>query len=416
MSDRIPDDSAKRGHLATPRSPSPLPPELAPPYFTHVPPLPSAPWQWAVVALTLPYFPVIVALLFGLRRLPSSVRLADDACVPVTVLVSARNEERDLPRCIASLFALDYPAGKLQVVLVDDQSSDATGAIVDAAAAGHGHLVALHTSALPSNGLEAKARGIAHGFTRATGDWVLITDADAAVHPLWIRHMLGRVTPHTGMTGGTVVVDADGMIGTLERISWGYTQLFSLGMAGWGLPFVCLGPNMAIRRSVYEEAGGLERADFRVAEDLALFTMVARRKMEVQCYADAETTAQLRPVPSARHLISQQRRWLGGGGAQGWLYLIPLAAAFGWGFGLAAYTLGGWLLDWRWWLAFVAAKSAVDAVVLFVQQRRLSLPHHVRYLWVLELYTAFIFFVLPPSFLFSRKIRWMGDGYAITYR
>jgi hypothetical protein len=39
----------------------------------------------------------------------------------------------------------------------------------------------------------------------------------------------------------------------------------------------------------------------------------------------------------------------------------------------------------------------------------------VRYLWVLEAYTAFIFFVLPPSFLFSRKIRWMGDGYAVTY-
>jgi cellulose synthase/poly-beta-1,6-N-acetylglucosamine synthase-like glycosyltransferase len=366
-------------------------------------------------AVTLPYFPVVLALLAGVRRLRRSVRLADAACGPVTVLVSARNEERDLPRCIASLLALDYPAGKLQIVLVDDHSTDATGAIIDAAAAQTAHVLALHSAALQPNGLEAKARGIAYGFTRSTGEWVLITDADAVVHPQWVRHMLGRVTPRTGMTGGTVVVDANGAIGTIERISWGYTQTFSLGIAGWGLPFVCLGPNMAIRRSVYEEAGGLEHADFRVAEDLALFTMVARRKLEVQCYADEETTAQLRPVPSARHLISQQRRWLGGGGAQGWLYLLPLAAAFCWGFGIAAYELGGWLLDWRWWLAFVAAKSAIDGIWLLVQQRRLALRHHVRYLWVLEAYTAFIFFVLPPSFLFSRKIRWMGDGYAVTY-
>lgn len=379
-------------------------------------PVPAAWWQWTAVVLTVPYFPVIAALLVGVRRLPRSVRLENAACMPVSVIVSARNEERDLPRCIAALLALDYPAGKLQVILVDDRSDDATGAIVDAAAARHPHVVALHTADLPPNGLEAKARGVAHGFTRATGEWVFVTDADTAVHPLWIRHMLGRATPRTGMTGGTVVVDAEGAIGTIERISWGYTQLFSLGIAGWGLPFVCLGPNMAIRRSVYVEAGGLERAAFRVAEDLALFTMVARRKMDVQCYADPETTAHLRPVPSARHLISQQRRWLGGGAAQGWLYLVPLAAAFLWGFGVAAYTLGGWLLDWRWWLAFVAAKAVIDGIVLFAQQRRLGLPRHVRYLWVLELYTAFIFFLLPPSFLFSRKIRWMGDGYAVTYR
>jgi cellulose synthase/poly-beta-1,6-N-acetylglucosamine synthase-like glycosyltransferase len=379
-------------------------------------PHPAVWWQWAIVALTVPYFPVIIALLAGVRRLPRSVRLGDAACVPVTVIVSARNEERDLPRCVTSLLALDYPADKLQVVLVDDRSDDATAAIVDDAASRHAHVLALHTAALSPNGLEAKARGIAHGFAKATGDWVFITDADAAVHPSWIRHMLGRATPRTGMTGGTVVVDADGAVGAIERISWGYTQLFSLGIAGWGLPFVCLGPNMAIRRSVYEAAGGLERADFRVAEDLALFTMAAHQKMEVQCYADAETAAQLRPVPSARHLISQQRRWLGGGTAQGWLYLLPLAAAFCWGFAIASYTIAGWLLGWRWWLAFVAAKSAIDAAGLLLQQRRLALAHHARYVWVLELYTAFIFFVLPPSFLFSRKIRWMGDGYAITYR
>ena len=181
-------------------------------------PHPAAWWQWAIVALTVPYFPVIITLLAGVRRLPRSVRLADAACVPVTVIVSARNEERDLPRCIASLMALDYPAGKLQVVLVDDRSDDATGPIVDAAASQHAHVLALHTAALPPNGLEAKARGIAHGFAKATGDWVFITDADAAVHPSWIRHMLGRATPRTGMTGGTVVVDADGTVGTIERI------------------------------------------------------------------------------------------------------------------------------------------------------------------------------------------------------
>jgi 1,2-diacylglycerol 3-beta-glucosyltransferase len=368
-----------------------------------------------LLALLAAYFPMMAVLLFGLRRLAKSVRLPDAACVPVTVIVSARNEERDLPRCIASLRALDYPADKLQIVLVDDHSTDSTGRIIERAAAADSRIIAVSAVALPANGLEAKARGLAYGFTQATGEWVLITDADASVHPQWLRHMLGRVTPATGMVGGVVVVEADGALGKTERVSWAYTQLFNLGMAGWKVNFICVGPNMAIRRAVYVEAGGLERAEFRVAEDLALFMMVARRKMEVQTYADAETTATLRPVPSVRHLISQQRRWLGGGMAEGFAYRAALLAAFWWGFAVALFLFVGWAFDWRLWSGFVAAKIVVDGIALLMQQRRMRLAHHLRYLWVIELYHPFIFILLAPSFLFSRRIRWMGDGYSITY-
>ncbi len=275
--------------------------------------------------------------------------------------------------------------------------------------------LALHTSALPSNGLEAKARGIAYGLARATGEWVLITDADGTVPRQWVRHLLGRATARTGMVGGSLSVDDSGIVGIIERVSWGFAQLFSLGMAGWGTPFACLGPNMGIRRSVYQAAGGLEGATFHVAEDLALFAMVASRKMEVQSYADADTTVSLRPVPSMRHLLSQQRRWLGRGIGQGLAYRIPLFIAFGWGFGLCAYSLLGWMLGWRIWLGFVVAKAVVDGAVLMTQGKRLHIARHARYLGVLELYHVFIFLLLPPSFLFSRRIRWMGDGYADSF-
>lgn len=372
-------------------------------------------WQWAIAAWVVLCLPLTALLGAGWHRLAHSVRLDDAHCVPVTVVVSARNEARDLPACLASLMALDYPAGKLQVVLVDDHSTDATGAIVDAAAAAHPHVTAVHAAALPPNGLEAKARGIAYGIARATGEWVLITDADATVQPGWVRHMLGRVTSGTGMVGGAVAVEAVGLVGTIERVSWAYTQLYSHGLAGWNAPIVCLGPNMAIRRSVYVEAGGLERADFRVAEDLELFRMVVRRKLGVQTYADRETTATLRPVPSARHLLSQQRRWLGGGMASDAAVRVPLIAAFWWGFGIATYVLFGWALGVRWWLAFIAAKAALDGLALAGEQRSLGERRLVRYLGLLEVYHAFIFFVLAPSFLFSKRIHWMGEGYAVTY-
>lgn len=369
----------------------------------------------AVYLLIGLYFPVMTLLGLGFARLRRSRRANDGECVGVTVLVSARNEERDFPACLSSLLALDYPREKLQIVLVDDLSTDGTGALIDQAAPAHAHIVAIHSSTLPPNGLDAKARGIAHGFAHATGDWVLITDADATVHPQWIRHMLGRVTAETGMVGGVLAVEPTGFVGILESLSWAYTQLFSLGLAGWSAPMVCSGPNMAIRRSVYVQAGGLEQVRFRVAEDLALFQMVTERNLRVQCYAGPETTATLQPVPTLRHLLSQQRRWLAGGLATAPAYRIPLLAAFWWGVAVAAFIIAGWTIGVNAWLAFLGAKALLDIALLSYQRSRLKRMKLVRYIWLLEMYHGFIFLMLAPSFLFSRKVHWMGEGYTVTY-
>ena len=373
------------------------------------------PWGGLVTGWLAIYFVIMSVLISGMLRLRKSVPADAQRLGPVTVLVTARNEVRDVPRCIASLVALDYPRELLQVILVDDLSDDGTGELIDAAAAAHPYIVAVHSRDLPASGLEAKARGIAHGFDRATGEWVLITDADAAVHPQWIRHLLGRVEARTGVVGGALVVEAEGFVGIVERVSWAFVQAFSLGMAGWDVPFVVLGPNMAVRRAVYERAGGLRAAKFRVAEDLALFGLVISQGYTAQNYLDAETAVTLRPVPSARHLLSQQRRWLGGGLSYGAVYTIFLSLSFGWGFGIALFVLAGWLLSPPLWFGFIAAKMAVEGIIFFIERRRMALRAHVRYLLVLEVYHAFVFFVLPLSFLFSRRVRWMGDGYSVTY-
>ena len=95
-----------------------------------------APWLLTVMVVWVVFYFVVLRFLnIGVRRIPKSVRRPDEQCMPISVIVSARNEERDLPKCIASLLSLDYPRGFLQIILVNDLSTDATGAIIDAAAA-----------------------------------------------------------------------------------------------------------------------------------------------------------------------------------------------------------------------------------------------------------------------------------------
>ena len=49
----------------------------------------------------------------------------------VSIIVAARNEEKNILRCLQSLDKLIYPEGKLEIILVDDQSTDNTGKIID---------------------------------------------------------------------------------------------------------------------------------------------------------------------------------------------------------------------------------------------------------------------------------------------
>ncbi|MBX9929295.1 MAG: glycosyltransferase [Gemmatimonadaceae bacterium] len=372
-------------------------------------------WLYVIAGWVTLYFPAAWLLLVGTRRHRTRPDDGDPEAPSVSVVVSARNEAKDIRRCIASLAALDYPGDRLEIVLVNDFSTDETGTICDEAAAADPRIRVLHSAALPPNGLEAKARGIAHGIAAARHDWILITDADAVVPTQWARRMLSGLSDDVGIVGGPIVVARDRWWSAPERMSWAFLQLVAIGFAGWGLPFIVFGPNMGIRRSAYLDAGGLAASPVRIAEDLGLFLLATRRGWRTVLHYSAETAATVHPVPTAGHLFSQHRRWLGGGIEVGWQYAVPLFAALFWGLGIAAFLVAGWALSPFWWTVFLVAKLATDGLHLHWQAQRLALRDHVTLLGVLQLYKIVTLAYLPLSFVFDRRVRWRGAGYVVRY-
>ncbi len=94
----------------------------------------------------------------------------------VSVLVPARDEARTITACIESLASQNYPGG--EIIALDDQSSDETGALLDELAARYPTLTVIHhNEALPAewNGKSYACHQLA---ARASGSWLLFTDAD----------------------------------------------------------------------------------------------------------------------------------------------------------------------------------------------------------------------------------------------
>ncbi|AXK37833.1 glycosyltransferase [Streptomyces armeniacus] len=125
---------------------------------------------------------------------------------PVAVVVPARDEAGVLPRSLPSLLAQKYP-GRAEVFLVDDGSTDGTGALARALADGHpgGLPLTVDSPGEPEPGWTGKLWAVRHGMAlardRTDAEYLLLTDADIAHDPDSLRDLVSAAR-----TGGLELV------------------------------------------------------------------------------------------------------------------------------------------------------------------------------------------------------------------
>lgn len=131
---------------------------------------------WSIVALWLIY---VTLLAVGIRKRqvlratkPVTLRRGTPR---VTLLVAARNEKACIERCLRSLVVQSY--SNLEIIAINDRSTDETGAIMDRLAAEFPLLRTVHVDDLPS-GWFGKTHALHVGTQSATGEWLCYVDAD----------------------------------------------------------------------------------------------------------------------------------------------------------------------------------------------------------------------------------------------
>lgn len=191
----------------------------------------------------------------------------------VSVLIPARNEARNIGRCLESLLAQDYPL--LEILVLDDGSTDATASIVAKAADRHSRVRLITGQPLPQ-GWMGKNYACHQLAAAAQGEWLLFTDADTDHHPdtvAWAVHaaeqnradllsLIPRTVTHT--LGEQLI---------LPIIPLGVLSFFPLALGRYlRIPFftLALGPFMLFRSAAYQRVGGHAAVQGEIAEDAAL--------------------------------------------------------------------------------------------------------------------------------------------------
>jgi glycosyltransferase involved in cell wall biosynthesis len=108
---------------------------------------------------------------------PDEPGVAEAELPSLSMLIAAKDEEENIGRCVEGLLAQDYP--KLQLVVIDDRSTDRTGSIIDGLAARDPRLVAVQVKELRPDWF-GKNNAMRGGLEHATGNWLCFSDADCA--------------------------------------------------------------------------------------------------------------------------------------------------------------------------------------------------------------------------------------------
>ena len=131
------------------------------------------------------------------RLIPNYIPLKRDKWPKVSIVVAACNEADTIKNGIQSLIELDYP--KLEIIVVNDRSTDLTGKIVEAIARKDERVKIINILKLPERWL-GKNFAMYQGAQKASGDWLLFTDADIIFHSKILKvsldHALAKELDH----------------------------------------------------------------------------------------------------------------------------------------------------------------------------------------------------------------------------
>lgn len=229
------------------------------------------------ILISLPWMLGPALTIWRVRR---SRDLADEAPAPsddgplVSVIIPARNERRNIERSMRAALEATWP--NVEVVVVDDRSTDGTGAIARGVAASDSRVRVVETPDLPA-GWFGKPWACATGAAHARGDILCFTDADAR-HG---RELVARaVTAMSSRALDMLTVAGHQELGTFwERIvqphvfwmlatRYGGTE--AVNRSRRVEDKIANGQCIFVRRSSYDALGGHGAVHDRVAEDVAL--------------------------------------------------------------------------------------------------------------------------------------------------
>ena len=324
----------------------------------------------------------------------------------VSILLAARNEEATIIRCLESLDQLDFSPRQLEILIGNDDSTDATENLILEFIRARPHFK-YHLIQSERAGLRGKTNVLAQLARQAEGEFFFFCDADIAVAPTWINSMLSRFKPDVGVVVGVTRMAPIGIFAALQSLEWLFSiaamRFFSL----WKVPFTGMGNNMAVRREAYRSVGGYEKIGFSIVEDFALFKAILAEGFSfVQAFQPQVVSLSL-PAGSLSELLRQRKRWVKGAMQAPWpIRLSFFASALFFPLLLILFFIAPF-----WATLWSAIHFVLVGTICLIGLRILRQPDLIPYLPLFWVYFSLNNTTMLINYLLPTPTVWKGRNY-----
>lgn len=268
-----------------------------------------------VVSILLSVFVTILLVLYArqLHQYGKAFRTVDryhtsDSGLPiVSIIIPARNEEKNLGRCLDSLMQLDYPKDRIEVIVVDDDSEDSTATIAAA------YPITLLRNKPKTGSIAFKKQAIATGITAAKGELVFTTDADCTVKPNWVKTMVAALQANKAfmVTGPVRMVPDKTFLSRFQSLDFAILQGITAASVQSGLHDMSSGANLAYNRQTFLDVNGFEGIDdIASGDDMLLMQKISGQYPGKVCYCFSEDAiVDTGTEPTWKAFLRQRIRW-----------------------------------------------------------------------------------------------------------
>lgn len=327
--------------------------------------------------------------------------------VPVSVIVCAHDEEKNLRELIPLLLAQNYP--EFEVIIVDDRSNDSTFDLLLEETNRDHRLRMVHVNRTPPHA-NSKKYALTLGIKASRYEWIVLTDADCRPNgQAWISSMSSHMDNQTDFVlAYSPYLKRPGMLNAFIRFEALLTGIQFISFALLGNPYMGVGRNMAYRRSKFLEAKGFNHILHVTGGDDDLFVNQHATKDNTAVSISTESLTHSIPENTWQNFFRQKVRHLSVGhryrpGHRVLLGLFTLSWLITWILGIVLLfhshlylTIAGVLVSR---LLFVAITVQFISKKLGEEFERWIIP-------LLDIIYAFYYLVIGMRTLVTKKVRW----------
>lgn len=338
------------------------------------------------------YVLLMVQLILGYDKVKSFKRSHPEPKTAFSIIVPFRNEEKNLPQLLQSFSKLNYPYKLIEIVMVDDFSTDSSERICIKWRLDHEFLdTTLLENLRLSNSPKKDAIGRAVPIIKH--DWIITTDADCTVPPNWLLTLDDYIQKHQPemIIGAVKYKTKNNWFHQFQQLDLLSLQGTTIGSFGIGKPFMCNGANFAYTKKLFHEIAGFKGISKNASgDDVFLLQKATKNHLDkIHYLKNAESIVKTKPENDLFDFFMQRVRWASKTtGYQSsyakFLAVIVLLMNLGLVVGCCLSVIGK--LDWSILLGVFSAKYLVDYWLLYKTNKYL-----LKGQWLLPLATSIIY-------------------------